>query len=998
VFIKFLDVNKFVSNLTPITSTEFFTRGGDFNPEGLFSESIFGVVGSIDRTKKYSYIDINIEVIHPSAYKILYRLDRRIEKFISTEENFSLDKDGTLKIDPDGVTGLSNFIDIFPNIKFRGETKTRENFIELLQRSYKDKTLFVSKVPVIPPDFRPIFQDESGNWTSDELNEIYLSILRKSFQIKTVSKSGPLFDLLSYGVQQAVINHDAFIQNRIQKKSGLIRSDLMGKRVDFSGRGVIVPGPNLKVNEIGIPFRMATTLFEPFLIHRLLYSGKINESNLEDEIKNFDNVSLSVDSVQRVIKAIRNKDVIPDELYKIFFDATESVMEGRVVLAKRDPVLHAESYRAYYPRLIEGDTIQVCTLQVGQHNADFDGDVMAIYHPLTNEAQQEAKEKMMKGTTGTSSTDVSFDLSKEMAVGLYIITKNVLINKSPIIVNEEDLENATNPYIPVKFRGKNTTMGKAILNNAFPPDFEFIDKTVTKKIINSYINTILEKYGENIAIDVFSKLEKIGFKFATISAPSIKIDDIELPDEIYEIKKQINGATVEQASILINKAKQILIKHLKNTGLYDLVESGAAKGWDQPTQILIAKGIIADPTGKVLDPISGSYSDGLTNKEFFEMSQGGRKGMIDRALNTSTTGYLSRKLVYLLSNVEADPYLKDCGTKKYLNVRLDKDLIKRLKGRYFLNKGRIEEFIPEEHKVGETIQLRSPIFCKSYKICHTCYGKLLLRHKSPYIGTIAGMAIGERGTQLIMRTFHLGGAVSITDKNLLKDILENDPLLDINENKLNEYIQQEENGLICKKDCILKLDLNVYNMNNNIRIEDNSIWVSNLISTIEFDNLIFNIVLDYSVIIQKRNFEEINKQIVLNYKQGDIILETSLETSELKDQANYMERLIGGRELFKDTTNLFKKITNKWPSGDMDSVHIEVLMSNVLRNKDDINIPARLGKTWDPVLINIKEVIFNSSFVSGLAFENIGKAIQTGLTSEDKFEPSILDRILSGTF
>jgi len=192
--ISFLDVESFCKQLKPVTSSSYVTRNNEFHQDGLFSEIIFGNLGSLERKKNFSYINLNCKVVHPSAYKLLIQLDRKIEKLISTEDTFSLDKDSRLQIDEKGVTGISAFISMFPKIKFRGETKEREKIINVLEREYKRNNLFISKIPVIPPDFRPIFKDESGNPVIDSHNDYYVSVLRRSFTMRSAG-SGPIYDL-----------------------------------------------------------------------------------------------------------------------------------------------------------------------------------------------------------------------------------------------------------------------------------------------------------------------------------------------------------------------------------------------------------------------------------------------------------------------------------------------------------------------------------------------------------------------------------------------------------------------------------------------------------------------------------------------------------------------------------------------------------------------------------------------------------------------------------
>jgi len=445
---------------------------------------------------------------------------------------------------------------------------------------------------------------------------------------------------------------------------------------------------------------------------------------------------------------------------------------------KRDPVLQAQSYAAYKPILHTGNTLQLSTLQVGGHNADFDGDEMSIYHPLTNESQQEAKEKMMRTTSGTSSYEFSFGFSKEMWAGLYIMTKDKKSTKPAKAVVDQDLDNIKDPYIPVKYRGVTTTSGRAIFNSCLPKNYPYQHVVVTKKIVNNLIENIYQKYGPDVLKDTSNKIKDVAFKWVTISAPSINIDQFELPKRIYEIKnrlRQMTAADAVEAQALLDEAQKIVEKELSNTGFGDLVSSGSTKGWGQPMQILVAKGIIADSKGNILDPVAGSFAEGLTNKEFFHASQGARKGIIDRVINTSDTGYMSRKLAYFLNTVEIDRQLKDCKTTRTLDLKLTKDLISRLTGRYVLKGGKLMSFEDAKLKEGDIAHLRSPVYCVSKKICHTCYGKLLERHRTPYAGILASQVIGERGTQLIMRTFHTGGAVSLVKRDCLSDIINNDP-------------------------------------------------------------------------------------------------------------------------------------------------------------------------------------------------------------------------------
>lgn len=774
--LRLLNPSNFSQDLKPVTSMITTTKTGHFHEEGLFSEEIFGPDGSKDRRILFSYIELHGFALHPSVYRVLLQLDRKIEKFISTEESFILDKDGRLEIvQTGGVTGMKEFIKLFPSIKWRGETELRDKLIKFVIRETKNNTIFIDKIPVIPPELRPAVQGEDGNWMIDALNDVYISLMRRASQLRS-SGSGPLYDLLNYAMHQSVMDHDNYIRSKIGKKHGIIREQMLGKRIDFSGRAVITPDPNLLINECGVPLRLAIGLFEPFIMHRLLYSGRVDKDVLSTGVKEFTGMDLSVESVKRVMKGIKEGDKIPEDLYELFFEQTEISMKGRVVVVKRDPVLHTQSYLAYNPVLHRGDTMLMSTTQVGVHNADFDGDTMAIYHPLTNEAQEEARTRMMKLTSGTSSNEFIFGLSKEIWAGLYTITKDKKPTGSPLAVSNDDLANAKDPYVAVKYRATNTTMGKAIVNSCFPTDIGFMEAQATKKTIGARIEKTYEKHGGEIIKQVVDKLKDVGFKWATIMAPSMNLDSFELPASVIKIKEKLKTSTPEEAQNLIEEAQKILEVHLDDSGFGDLANSGSTKGWSQPMQILVAKGVIADPDGNVLDPISGSFADGLSNREYFDASQGARKGIIDRVINTADTGYMARKLAYLLNTVELDRVTKDCRTTRTLDVKLDDILFKRFKGRYVIKNGKMMLFDEGKFKVGDIVNLRTPIYCKSEKICHTCYGKLLERHNTPYVGILAAQIIGERGTQLIMKTFHTGGGVTLIKRDMLGDIINNDPM------------------------------------------------------------------------------------------------------------------------------------------------------------------------------------------------------------------------------
>jgi len=382
--IRLLDLDKYSNKLTPVTSPEIFSgssSSGDFHVNGVYSETIFGPLESKLRKTTFSYINLNVNVIHPVMLNTLYRLDRKITSYISTISNFNITESGELVEVEEGMTGLSDIRKNFKRIKFRGGTPDRDRLVKLIDKSYKDGNLFINKLPVIPPFYREIYQDKNGQWTEDELNSIYVSIIRKTLSIKSQKEGdGVLADLLFYGVQKAVNAHHDFIKNKIEKKKGLIRNKLMGKRVDFSGFGVITTEPSLKAGQIGIPVRMAVSLFETFLLYLFLRSGRYTPEYLADIFSDYKkNMEITVESIKLLFKSIQTDNEIPERVYALIKEACEIVAAKRKVIAKRDPVLLPESYQGYNPIIVDGDTIRICPTHVGGHNADFDGDSFTGY-------------------------------------------------------------------------------------------------------------------------------------------------------------------------------------------------------------------------------------------------------------------------------------------------------------------------------------------------------------------------------------------------------------------------------------------------------------------------------------------------------------------------------------------------------------------------------------------------------------------------------------------
>jgi len=628
-------------------------------------------------------------------------------------------------------------------------------------------------------------------------------------------------------------------------------------------------------------------------------------------------------------------------------------------------------------------------------------DSMTIIHPLSDKSQQEISEKMTNVNSAKGLDKSVIELSKEMYIGLYVLTKPKKKSNKPITMKTEDLDKIRDPYIMVSYRNHICTAGIAIFNSCFPLDFSFQEKQANKKLVGEILIKILSKYTQDIYKIVIDKLSHEGFKWATIAGSSFTLKNLDIPKEIYILKKKMDGADPITTSNLLKKAEVIIEKFLHNTGLGDIIESGSAKGYSQTMQILVAKGLISNLDGEILPGIGTSFNDGLSAEVFFKAGQGARAGMAGRAIDTADTGYLARKLVYFLNGIELHPSLNDCKVKKTVDLQvMNSDQLKKLQYRFIEKDGKILPIEKANVKVGDSIKLRSPIFCKSEKICHVCHGNSYSRKPTPYIGAMYALMLGESATQASMQKFHTGGAVNVKKKNMLNDILANDPLL--KKNNISEYIVNEENSLVCKKDCTLTIDvidLKMADDGDYYYNDDTKKFVCNtIVSEFQSGAIKFPILLDYIVDLDITNLISQNKEyIVFKFNAGATILYTSLEDSSMTGLARYLDKLIGGRIKFYSVEHLLSIVYQQYRDiSPLPMVAFEVLLSQIFRYKKDPRYAARLGSTWDPILMNLKKSVYNEGFIQGLAFENMNEAIRNGLTQDTGSNLNVLEKVFSG--
>ncbi|MCX6756475.1 MAG: DNA-directed RNA polymerase subunit beta' [Candidatus Nomurabacteria bacterium] len=683
--------------------------------------------------------------------------------------------------------------------------------------------MFMTVIPVIPPALRPMVALDGGRHATSDLNDLYRRVINRNNRLKKLKEIGAPDVILRNEkriLQEAV---DALIDNSIAKqndsqavsssqkralkslsdnlksKQGLFRQNLLGKRVDYSGRSVIVVGPNLDLDECGLPKHMALELFRPFVI------AKVLETELAFNIR----------GANRLIE-----EGIP-EVWAIL----EEVIRGKHVLLNRAPTLHRLGIQAFKPILIEGNAIQVHPLVCAGFNADFDGDQMAVYVPLGEEAQAEARDFMSSAKNLLKPQDGAPIVNPKMDIvlGCYWMTKSVdgekgegMIFTGPNqAITAFDLGAITfRAKIKVlgsekarynKFEGKpfETTVGRLFFNSILPDDFPYLNEEITIKRMSALVDEMIMHYGIDRTPKILDKIKTFGFKYATYSGVTWGIDNVSVPEGKTAIVKTARASELavrdqynegllsedEEYQKIIQiwenakkEIEKIIPATLDITGsTYDLITSGARGNMGSLVQMCGMIGLIVNTSGETLDfPIVPSYIEGLSPLEYFITTHGSRKGAADTALNTAKAGYLTRRLVDVAQDVVITE--EDCGTKngkmihavegvfaKYVSGRVLLMDVKDGFGKVIKKKGTLvtKEDAKMIDKAGvKEAFVRTPLSCETvHGLCRMCYGLDLGRNClieiGQAVGIIAAQAIGEPGTQLTLRTFHAGGVATV---------------------------------------------------------------------------------------------------------------------------------------------------------------------------------------------------------------------------------------------
>jgi DNA-directed RNA polymerase subunit beta' len=727
----------------------------------------------------------------------------------------------------------------------------RLQIIEAFRKSHcKPEWMILDVLPVIPPDLRPMVQLEGGRFATSDLNDLYRRVINRNNRLKRLLELGAPDIIVKNEkrmLQEAV---DALIDNGrrghavlgagnrplkslsdlLEGKKGRFRQNLLGKRVDYSGRSVIVVGPKLKLDQCGLPKKMALELFKPFVMHHLV------KKELAHNIKTA-------------------KKLVEQESPEVW-NILQEIVEEHPVLLNRAPTLHRLGIQVFKPVLVEGNAIQLHPLACPAFNADFDGDQMAVHVPLSTEAQTEA-ELLMLATNNVLSPANGAPIalpSQDIILGCYYLTMKEKGSKGEgkIFANPEEAirakeEGYVDIHASVKVRIKGsieeTTTGRVIFNQVLPEDMKFVDLTITKKTLARIISYIYRQYGPEIAVNCLDNIKDLGFHYATISGITIGIIDLEIPSEkekileeaeknVTKIKEQFNyGLIMEEERIekIINawtdaadKVVNAILSNLNSFNpLYMMTDSGARGSRRQIGQLAGMRGLMADPSGKIIEfPIQSNFREGLSCLEYFISTHGARKGLADTALRTSKSGYLTRRLIDVAQDVIITE--EDCGTNDGIlisNIQVDGNIIEKIEERIV---GRIaqedvidsengEVFVRRGEMINEKIakkiidsgikevKIRSPLTCASKQgICAKCYGKDLAMGKlvtiGEAVGTIAAQSIGEPGTQLTLRTFHTGG-IKITGEDITLGLPRVEQLFEVRKPKKQAVIS-EINGFV----------------------------------------------------------------------------------------------------------------------------------------------------------------------------------------------------------
>ena len=730
-------------------------------------------------------------------------------------------------------------------IKLKRLTKRLKLAESLLKSGNRPEWMILKVLPILPPDLRPLVPLDGGRFATSDLNDLYRRVINRNNRLQRLLELNAPEIIVRNEKRMLQKSVDALLDNgrmgraitgsnrrplksladMIKGKQGRFRQNLLGKRVDYSGRSVIVVGPTLKLHQCGIPKKMALELFKPFVFSKLIYQGEAG----------------TIKAAKRLAEAEGPE----------IWDILEDVIREHPILLNRAPTLHRLGIQAFEPVLIEGKAIQLHPLVCKAFNADFDGDQMAVHVPLSIEAQIESRALMMSSNNILSPANGEPIIvpSQDVVLGLYYMTRERIndLGEGHIFTDVTELQRAYDGgYVGLQAKVKlrilrntepedesnvthelvETTVGRGLLSTIMPPELPYsaINQTMDSKHITQLINKCYRDVGLKAAVIFADKLMYMGFEHATKAAISISIDDMEVPEkkeeilataegQVKNIQNQFSSGLLTQgerynkvvdiwsrtndliADAMMEKLGQEEVEDQTGNkkiqpsfnSIFMMADSGARGSAAQIRQLAGMRGLMAKPDGSIIEtPITANFREGLNVLQYFISTHGARKGLADTALKTANSGYLTRRLVDVSQDLVVTE--DDCGTTKGLTVStiveggsivqglgdrilgrfIAEPLLDREKNEILLESGTLIDeknvYLLELHGI-ETILVKSPVTCETkHGICVSCYGRDLGRgnivNKGEAVGIIAAQSIGEPGTQLTMRTFHIGGAAS----------------------------------------------------------------------------------------------------------------------------------------------------------------------------------------------------------------------------------------------
>ena len=722
-------------------------------------------------------------------------------------------------------------------------------------------------IPVTPPELRPLVPLDGGRFATSDLNDLYRRVIIRNNRLKRLMEikapevilrnekrmlQEAVDSLFDNSRKSSAVKSDSnrplkSLSDSLKGKQGRFRQNLLGKRVDYSARSVIVVGPELKMGECGLPKLMAAELYKPFIIRKLIERG--------------------------IVKTVKSAKKIVDRREPVIWDILENVMKGHPVLLNRAPTLHRLGIQAFQPKLIEGKAIQLHPLACTAFNADFDGDQMAVHLPLSNEAVLEAQLLMLQShniLNPANGAPITVP-SQDMVLGLYYITKirpgakgeglTFYGPEEAIIAHNEgrcDLHALVKVMVDDIVDGKSvrhiieTSVGRVIVNGIVPSAVGFVNKIISKKSLRDIIAEVINKVGFAEACEFLDGIKNLGYRMAYLAGLSFNLDDIIIPkekdelvqkgnDEVQAITDNYNmgfitdneryNQVIDAWTHVNNRLGEVLLKQMTEAdqgfnAVYMMLDSGARGSKDQIKQLAGMRGLMAKPQkagaegrGTIENPILSNFKEGMSVLEYFISTHGARKGLADTAMKTADAGYLTRRLVDVSHDVIINE--EDCGTLRGLVCTALKngdetistlyerilgrvsvhDIINPTTGELIVAAGEeITEPIAQaiEDSPIESVEIRSVLTCESKKgVCMKCYGRNLatqrMVQKGEAVGVIAAQAIGEPGTQLTLRTFHAGGVAGNAAANA-SIVAKNQSRLEFDELRTVPFIEEGETG------------------------------------------------------------------------------------------------------------------------------------------------------------------------------------------------------------